>query len=210
MCKTVFGLLLLVPIAFAQTTGTATVVGTVTDNTGAIVPGAIVKIVNTEAQFVYNGLTSPEGAYYVPNLIPGTYRLTIEATGFKRYIREGVVLRTSEQPRIDVKLEVGAVTESIQVEASAPLLETETTATGQILEGETIVKIPVLQKYAFRILLYLPSTSNINGQHVVGQRERSLGYTIDVIAGKEPVRSMIGFTNQVTSTPIDALQEGKL
>ena len=173
MFKSIFGLLLPVAIAFAQTTGTATLVGTVTDNTGAVVPGASVKIVNTETQFVYNGLTSPEGAYYVPNLIPGTYRLTIEATGFKRYIREGVILRTSEQPRIDVKLEVGAVTESIQVEASAPLLETETTATGQILEGETIVKIPVLQKYAFRILLYLPSTSNINGQHVVGQRERS-------------------------------------
>ena len=93
---------------------------------------------------------------------------------------------------------------------SAPLLETETTSTGQILEGETIVKIPVLQKYAFRILLYLPSTSNINGQHVVGQRERSIGYTIDGVSGKEPVRSMIGSTNQVTSTTIDALQEVKL
>ena len=207
MCKTIFVLLLLVSLAFAQTTGTATLVGTVTDNTGAIVPGATINIVNTETQFVYNGKTNPEGAYYVPNLIPGTYRLTIEAAGFKRYVREGVILRTSEQPRIDVQLEVGAVTESIQVDASAPLLETETTSTGQILEGETIVKIPVLQKYAFRILLYLPSTSNINGQHVVGQRGRSLGYTIDGVGGKEPVRSMVDTTNAVMSTTIDALQE---
>jgi uncharacterized surface anchored protein len=99
MFKSIFGLLLPVVIAFAQTTGTAILVGTVTDNTGAVVPGASVKIINNETQFVYNGLTSPEGAYYVPNLIPGTYRLTIEATGVKRYIREGVVLRTSEQPR---------------------------------------------------------------------------------------------------------------
>jgi len=210
MWKAISAVLLLVPFTFAQTTGTATLVGTVTDNTGAVVPGATVKIVNVETQFVYTGVTSPEGAYYVPNLIPGTYRLTIEASGFKRYVREGMVLRTSEQPRVDVKLEVGAVTESIQVDASAPLLETETTSTGQILEGETIVKIPILQKYAFRILLYLPSTSNMNGQHVVGQRERSLGYTIDGVGGKEPVRSMIGSTNQVTSTTIDALQEVKL
>src|SRR3982751_6807522 len=210
MCKSILGLLLFIPIALAQTTGTATLGGTVTDNTGASVPGAIIKIVNTDTQFVYNGQTSAEGAYYVPNLIPGPYSLTIEAPGFKRYIREGMILRTSEQPRIDVKLEGGAITDSIQVEASAPLLETETTATGQILEGETIVKIPILQKYAFRILLYLPSTSNINGQHVVGQRERSLGYTIDGIGGKEPVRSMIGSTNQVTSTTIDALEEVKL
>ena len=78
------------------------------------------------------------------------------------------------------------------------------------MEGDTIVKIPVLQKYAFRILLYLPSTSNINGQHVVGQRERAIGYTMDGVSGKEPVRSMIGSTNQVTSTTIDALQEVKL
>jgi hypothetical protein len=210
MFRWVFAVLAFISATFAQTTGTATLVGTLTDNTGAVVPGAAVNIVNTETQFVYNGVTNNEGAYYVPNLIPGTYRLTIQADGFKRYVREGIILRTSEQPRIDVQLEVGAVTESINVEASAPLLETETTATGQVLEGETIVKIPVLQKYAFRILLYLPSTSNINGQHVVGQRERSLGYTLDGIGGKEPVRSMIGSTNQVTSTTIDALQEVKL
>jgi hypothetical protein len=210
MLKHVCTLLFLACAAFAQTTGTATLVGTLTDNTGAVVPGATVTIVNTETQFTSNTQTTSEGAYYVPNLIPGTYRLTIEAQGFKRYVREGIILRTSETPRIDVQLEVGAVTESINVSGSAPLLETETTATGQVLEGDTIVKIPVLQKYAFRILLYLPSTSNINGQHVVGQRERSLGYTMDGVGGKEPVRSMIGSTNQVTSTTIDALQEVKL
>jgi hypothetical protein len=210
MYRCVLAVLFAFSAAFAQTTGTATLVGTLSDNTGAVVPGAAVNLVNTETQFVYNGVTNNEGAYYVPNLAPGTYRLTIQAQGFKRYVRDGVILRTSEQPRIDVQLEVGAVTESINVEASAPLLETETTSTGQILEGETIVKIPVLQKYAFRSLLYLPSTSNINGQHVVGQRERSMGYTIDGIGGKEPVRSMVGSTNQVTSTSIDALQEVKL
>ena len=203
-------LLSLLSVAFAQTTGTATVVGTVTDNTGAVVPAATINIVNIETQFVSNGETNTEGGYYVPNLNPGTYRLTIQAAGFKRYVRDGIIFRTSEQPRIDIQLEVGAVTESVNVTASAPLLETETTSTGQILEGDTIVKIPVLQKYAFRIMLYLPSTSNINGQHVVGQRERSIGYTMDGVSGKEPVRSMIGSTNQVTSTTIDALQEVKL
>jgi hypothetical protein len=210
MFKTIVGVLLLAGAALAQTTGTATVVGNVTDNTGAVIPAAQIELVNTETQFVYKGVTGADGNYYVPNLNPGPYRLTVEASGFKRYVREGVALRTSEQPRIDVQMEVGAVSESIQVAGSAPLLETETTATGQILEGETIVKIPVLQKYAFRILLYLPSTSNINGQHVVGQRERSMGYTLDGISGKEPVRGPVSATNQVTSTTIDALQEVKL
>jgi len=208
--KIFFILPLLVSAALGQTTGLATVVGTVTDNSGAVVSGAAINIVNAETQFVYNGETNNEGGYYVANLSPGTYRLTIQAQGFKRYVRDGIILRTSEQPRLDVQLEVGAVTESVNVTGSAPLLETETTSTGQIMEGETIVKIPVLQKYAFRVLLYLPSTSNINGQHVVGQRERAIGYTLDGVSGKEPVRSMIGSTNQVTSTTIDALQEVKL
>jgi opacity protein-like surface antigen len=194
----------------AQTTGTATLVGTVTDNTGAVVPGASVTVVNLETQFISKSQTTSEGNYYIPNLISGTYRLTIESQGFKRYVRDGIILRTSEQPRIDVQLEVGALTESINVTGGAPLLETETSATGQILEGETIVKIPVLQKYAFRILLYLPSTSNINGQHVVGQRERAMGYTLDGIGGKEPVRGMVATTNAVVSPSIDSFQEVKL
>ena len=210
MLARIFAFISLVPLAFSQTTGTATIVGTVTDTSGAVVTGATVNVVNTETQFAYNGVTNDQGSYYVPNLNPGTYRLTIQANGFKRYVREGVILRTSEQPRIDVQLELGAVTESVNVDASAPLLETETTSTGQILEGETIVKIPVLQKYAFRVLLYLPSTSNINGQHVVGQRERSLGYTMDGVGGKEPARGLPAATNQVMSTTIDALQEVKL
>src|SRR3954454_18698468 len=210
MHKFVVILTILVSAGFAQTTGLSTVVGTVTDNSGAVITGASVNLVNSDTQFVYNGETNNDGAYYIANVTPGTYRLTIQAQGFKRYIRDGFILRTSEQPRLDVQLEVGSVTESVNVTGSAPLLETETTSTGQILEGETIVKIPVLQKYAFRVLLYLPSTSNINGQHVVGQRERAIGYTMDGVSGKEPMRSMIGSTNQVTSTTIDALQEVKL
>lgn len=210
MHKSLLALVFLLPVAFSQTTGTATLVGTLTDSTGSAISGAAIQVVNTETQFVHKGQTTAEGAYYIPNLNPGTYQLTIEAAGFKRYVRDGLILRTSEQPRIDVQMEVGAVTDSIKVTGSAPLLETETTSTGQIIDGDTIVKIPVLQKYAFRVLLYLPSTSNINGQHVVGQRERALGYTIDGVGGKEPVRSMIGSTNQVTSTSIDALEEVKL
>ena len=208
--KTVLLILVLASAALAQTTGMATLVGNVSDASGAAIVGAKITVVNTETGFTSTGETNTEGAYYIPYLNPGTYRLTIEAGGFKRYAREGIVLRTNDVPRIDVSLEVGALTESVQVVASAPLLETETAAAGQILEGSTVVKIPVLQKYAFRILLYLPGTSNINGQHVLGQRERAMGYTMDGVSGKEPVRGAIGTTNQVTSTTIDALQEVKL
>src|SRR5215831_14836156 len=137
-------LVLLASAAFAQTTGSATLVGTVTDTTGAMIPGAKVLVVNTETRFNFEGPTNNDGYYYVPYLRPGVYNLTIEAQGFKKYVRDAIELRTNEQPRIDVKLEIGNVAESVEVVGATPLLETETTVAGGVLEGPTIVKIPVL------------------------------------------------------------------
>ena len=100
-----------------SSTGTATMTGAVTDTTGSVVPGAKITVTNAGAGFVFTSITTPEGTWYIPNLNPGSYQLRIEASGFKTYVQNGIVLRTAEQPRIDVKLEVGNVTESIQVTA---------------------------------------------------------------------------------------------
>jgi hypothetical protein len=86
-----------------------------------------------------------------PEPEPGSYQLRIEAPGFKTYVQNGIILRTAEQPRIDVKLEVGSVTESIQVTGSRAAARTETATSGQVLEGQTIVKMPVLQKAFYRM-----------------------------------------------------------
>src|ERR1041385_6981769 len=111
---------------WAQTTGASTILGTVTDTTGAVVPGAKVTVVNRETNFHFEGLTNQDGYYYVPYLRSGTYSVTVEAAGFKKSVREGIELRTNEEPRIDVKLEVGSLAESVEVQATTPLLETET------------------------------------------------------------------------------------
>src|SRR5262245_53936201 len=101
---------------FAQSsTGTATMIGAVTDSTGSVVPGAKGTVTNKDAGFVFTSVTTPEGTWYIPNLNPGNYQLRIEAQGFKAYLQDGIVLRTAEQPRIDVKLEIGSVAESIMV-----------------------------------------------------------------------------------------------
>lgn len=172
--------------SYAQTTGTATLRGAVNDSTGAAVAGAKVSAMNAGTSFVYENVTGADGGYYLPYLIPGEYRLTVEAPGFKKYVRDGITLRTAEQPRIDAQLEVGAVTESLTVSAAAPLLETETAASGQILEGDMVVKIPVMQKFVHRVLLYMPGTTNINGQHINGQRQRAIGYTWTGSAARNP------------------------
>ncbi|MDX1979130.1 MAG: carboxypeptidase-like regulatory domain-containing protein [Bryobacteraceae bacterium] len=193
-----------------QTTGTATLTGAVTDSTGSVVPGAKVTVTNTATGVVITTSTTTEGTYYVPALNPGSYRVGIEAAGFKQYVRDGIILRTAEQPRIDVQLEVGAVSESVQVTGAPPLLETETSASGMVLEGDTIVKLPVLQKAFNRIVLYTPGMNVVNGQHAVGQRQRSFGMTIDGVSGKEPVLGNPNDVFRIQSATLDMIQEFKV
>lgn len=197
-------------IATAQTTGTATMSGAVTDPTGSLVPAAKITVVNSNTNFVFTSTTSTEGTWYIPNLNPGFYQLKIEAQGFKSHIRDGIQLRTAESPRFDVALEVGNVTESVQVTGTAPLLETETSTSGQVLEGETITKIPVLQKAFYRIYLYMPGMNVIGGQHAVGQRQRSLGYNLDGVNAKESVFGNPNAIDTVVTASLDAIQEFKM
>jgi len=195
---------------FAQSTGAATVVGTITDSTGALVPGAKITVRNVGTQFVSEGVTNATGAYYIPNLSSGNYELAVEADGFKKYVQSGLVLRINEQPRIDVTLQVGNVAESIQVSASTPLLETETAGNGQILESELVQKLPVMQKFVHRVLLYMPGMTNINGQHAAGQRQRAIGYSMDGVNGKEPGVGQVGDYQRTMITSLDSIQEFKM
>src|SRR5882724_7381368 len=197
-------------VSYSQTAGTATLLGNVTDSSGASVVGAKVLVVNPENSFTTQTLTTTEGGYYVPYLAPGTYRVIIEAPGFKRYQRDGLVVRVGETPRVDVQLEVGAVTESIQVSGAAPLLDTETATAGQVLEGDLLVKIPVSQKRAIRILFYMPGANAIGGFTVLGQRSRAMGYTVDGVNGKEPGIGNTNGTDAQISTTQDAFEEVKL
>jgi len=185
-------------------------VGAVTDSTGAVVPGAKITVTNAGAGFVFASVSTTEGTWYIPNLNPGSYQLRIEAQGFKTYVQNGITLRTAEQPRIDVSLEVGSVTESVQVDGTPPLLETETATSGQVLEGQTIVKMPVLQKAFYRIYLYMPGMNVVNGQHAIGQRQRALGFTIDGVNAKEPVLGNPNNFDTVMTTSLDMIQEFKM
>src|ERR1041385_4922068 len=120
--KTSIGLLVLgcltICTGWAQTTGAATILGTVTDTTGAVVPGAKITVVNKERNFHFEAVTNQDGYYYVPYLQPGNYALTVEAAGFKKSVRDGIELRTNDEPRLDIKLEVGSIAESVEVKAT--------------------------------------------------------------------------------------------
>ena len=197
-------------LAAAQSTGTATLVGTITDTSDAIIPGVKVAARNLGTQFVYESQTNSTGAYYIPNLPSGNYELTVEAKGFKRYVQAGLILRINEQPRVDVRLEVGNVADAIRVDSALPLLETETAGSGQVLDAEVVEKLPVMQKFVHRVLLYMPGMTNINGQHAVGQRQRAIGYSMDGVSGKEPAIGQVGDFTRTMIASLDSIQEFKM
>lgn len=196
--------------ACAQSIGTATLVGTVTDTSDAVVPGVKVTARNLGTQFVYETETTATGSYYIPNLPSGSYELSVESKGFKRFVQGGLILRINEQPRIDVRLEMGSVTDSVRIDATPPLLETESAGSGQVLDAEVVEKLPVMQKFVHRVLLYMPGMTNINGQHAVGQRQRAIGYSMDGVSGKEPAVGQVGDYQRTMIASLDSIQEFKM
>ena len=157
--------------ASAQDTRTATLVGAVTDSTGSVVPGAAVTVTNVETAVVSKGVTSSEGTYYVAFLAAGAYDLTVEAAGFKKHVQSGLVLRAGETPRVDLQLEIGAVSESVRVSATNPLLETETATVGEIVGAKSLIQMTIQQLKPQRILYYMAGVMPVGGYHILGQNE---------------------------------------
>lgn len=204
-------LLVITTCVMGQAARTGTLVGTVMDSTGAVIPNAKIGVRNVETSLVTKCETNAEGAYYAPFLAVGSYELTVEATGFKTYVQSGIQLRAAEVPRIDIKLDVGATSESVAVTASAPLLETETSQVSQTVEHQAIEQLPVLQMKAHRLLYYVEGLQ-IRGADasVAGQSSAALGFTLDGVSGKTSVRDSIGDTNTSVQPALDALAEAKI
>ncbi|MGQ9919124.1 MAG: carboxypeptidase regulatory-like domain-containing protein, partial [Bryobacteraceae bacterium] len=141
-----FSLLVLFAVAsavlFAQDPR-GTITGAVTDPSGAPVAGARITAVNTLTNVTYQGVTTAEGVYSIPLLPPGIYTLTAELQGFKKTVRQGIELRISERLTVDLRLELGAMQETVSVTAEAPLLEVATATSGQIVDRRRIAELPL-------------------------------------------------------------------
>ena len=105
--------------------GTGTISGTVFDQTGAVLPGANVTVTNAGTGFMRETVSSETGDYRLVGLLPGTYELSVQLSGFSRFVRSGLVLQVDQNPRIDVHFQVGSPTENVLVTAQTPLLQSE-------------------------------------------------------------------------------------
>src|SRR6266550_443986 len=123
---------LTVAVAHAQISQ-ATLEGTVKDNTGAVVPGAVVTLKNKGTSAVRTAVTGASGQYSVPNVDPAEYSLTVSFTGFKTFVIGSLTLHTGERSTVDGILELGDTTQQVTVEAAVPLVSTTSTEVSHLV-----------------------------------------------------------------------------
>jgi hypothetical protein len=128
-------------VAFAQ--ATAQLSGRVADDSGGVLPGVSVTVVQTDTGFTRTTVTDASGTYVLPNLPIGPYRLEVMLPGFRSYVQTGIVLQVAASPAINVTLGLGELAETVTVEAAAPLVDTQSAGIGEVIEQERIVELPL-------------------------------------------------------------------
>ena len=203
-------LVLTVVPAWAQ--DTAVLTGKVTDTTSAVVANAHVTAINIATNFETETVTNADGIYRIPFLRPGIYRVRITAPGFKSFVRDNVELRIGATLPINGVMEVGALAESVEVTAAAPLLETETSTTGTIVDGEYFARMPLFQRHSRGVLYLTPGVNasglayagSLGGFSINGGATSNIGFFEDGMYGVQP-----SGTN-TTDTILNTIEEVKV
>ena len=171
------------------------ILGTVTDVSGGAVPGARVKITSLGTNETRTVTTSLAGTYAIPNLAPGQYRVEVQQPGFKQFVRSSVEVQVDVNSRVDASLEVGDVSQSVEVTSEAPLLQTDTASLGTVVSQQTIQSIPLSGRNINNLLTLVPGVvaqggtyGNAVSNQAGGARTNAIGFGNYAIGG--------GFGNQ--------------
>ena len=140
-CMGALGLLLTGAAAWAQSTGE--LAGRVTDESGAVLPGVTVTATQTDTGFTRTVVSDGEGAWVMPNMPTGPYRLEVSLQGFRTYVQTGIVLQVGATPTLNAQLGVGNLEETVSVEAAAPIVDVRSAGISDVVENERIVELPL-------------------------------------------------------------------
>lgn len=161
-----------------------TITGTVSDQTGAAVPNATIEVRNVDTVSVATAKTNETGAYTVPFLIPGIYKVTVIAQGFKQAVRDSIELHASDKIAVDVRLEVGTSTETMTVEGAMEQLQIATATMGQVVNGDEVKDLPLMGRNTFMLATMASGVfSGLYGSTNVGQ-ESAYGRPFDGAAAQ--------------------------
>ncbi len=210
------------PKLLAQMT-TGTILGTVSDSSGAAIPAVRVTITNTGTGIATRTVTNGSGSYAVPDLIPGAYEVSAEKQGFQTITRSGITLLVDQKARVDLTLPVGSTTQTITVSSQASLVQTASSEQGQVIDSHTIVNMPLVSRDFAQLVDLEPgavpnyqptaveggavSVNNIEGfsaSNVNGMDNQAQAWEVDGVIDNEPK-----FGNLAVVPDPDAIQEFK-
>jgi len=203
--------------ALAQV-GTSALTGHIADPAGLAIAKAQIAVINEQTGAELRTLTTDAGDYRIASLVPGMYRVEVEAPGFQKLVRGQVTLRVSETAAIDLTLPLGPATEMVNVSEAAPLVESQTSNVGQVVNREMLAGLPLPNRAASTLAALAPgvvmidtgagTAENYPVFSVAGGRARNQNFTLD--GGN--VSNAVGLTRpqQLTTLPVDAMQEFKV
>jgi hypothetical protein len=224
---------LLIPICMLAVVGAAsfaeaqvdraTLTGTVTDSTGAVVPNASVAVTNSATNVATRLKTNAEGAYLAVNLVPGRYLIEVESPGFEKKV-EAVILEVGQRARLDFALGVGTVTEAVTVEGARRLLSTDQAALGAVIDQNAVAKLPLAIRNWDDLLALVPgvqgdrfteqgggtSFGRTGGINVHGARSLQNNFLLDGVDNNSISENVQELTTQVSRPSVDAIQEFKI
>lgn len=206
MFKVLAGICLFAALLAAQGTD-AVVSGTVLDGTGANVPNATVTALNTKTGVSTTVKSNASGVYQFSALQPGNYRITAEMTGFKKLVLNEQVLRVGDRVTLNLTLEIGQITDSVEVVAnSEAAINYVTTSVGGVVNQQRVLDLPVSSRNAMDLVL---TQAGLNGANFAGGRIGQLNITLDGINNQDNVINS-GLGAQTVFTSVDRIEEVKV
>jgi hypothetical protein len=161
---------------------TGTILGTVTDTSGAVLPNVKVTVTNTATNQSYNTVTSSAGDFNAPSLNPGSYKVSATAPGFQKSVTTAFTLTVDDKVRIDLSLKPGAVTETMEVTAQAVQLDTDSAALSQEMSGEQVAELPLNGRNFMQLLLVGAGAVTVGGEQ--GTMRQGEGAAVSINGGR--------------------------
>ena len=179
----------LTPTCFAQAVAGAEVSGVVSDTTGATIPGAQVIATEMEKQMVRSAVTDAQGRYTLPNLPTGPYRLEVTAPGFKGYVQTGIILQVGNNLSINIIMQLGAISEHVEVTAAGSMVETRENAVSQVIDSARIMDLPLNGRQATDLVLMGGAAlqtggGNMSSDSMTGSKNYYSSVTISIAGGQ--------------------------
>lgn len=203
---------------FGQATGS--IIGTIKDQSGAILPGVSVRARNVATGFTRETVTDADGNYVIALLPVGTYEVTAELAGFKKAVTPNVILEVDARTRVDLILQVGEITEVVEVTEAPPLVQAETSEVGSVIEERRVTELPLNARNFLQLALLAPgavaaaqetgaSRFTVSGGgltvNINGGRDDQNYYLIDGVSNTD-----VSFNNMNIPLSVDAVQEFKV